>query len=378
MKLRKSLADGTWGKPDPMPEGGGGGEGGRGTGRVGRMLSSSSSEVPLTRANWGMPKTIPEPEALCPLANPLSPPSSSVLSPTPTITSTLSSLHSDVSSLISASLSSSSSSRPAPLHGGAVRSPAFGAPLDHHHPISHTPHNGPGMEVVQMNSDQHTISYYTGQAVPSPASSQPSPYAPPTVDSSPAHSLFQGAVGSPASGVSSPASSLNVGVVVSDGGRASFSLTPASDAVSSMFGNTSTDFIHSFSSVPPYQGSIPNHQGSIPDRRCQVPPFQHQSMAGHDSIPSPPDQNQNGDELLERLLTEASSEIDCNSVASGPGEIRYYNADVTTGGMVTPPPNSHHVMSGDVTVATTSAGQFVGVGAEAGNQDIMEILSQFS
>ena len=408
VKLRKSLADGTWGKPDPVPPPKK--EGGSNKHRqLMAELSSSSMESPLPRSTWGMPETFPpDPEE----EQGTSPPPS--LSPAPTVTSTLSSLTSDRSSSMLTQVQG---------NGSGVPQYAFNRATPNATPTP-CPELAPGaaqshLDNLQVNSEQHTIAYYTpgSQAAPSPASSHASPYPQPVA--SPSHSLFYGAdTGSgPNSAVSSPAPSSGVGMyysaspsssLVSEASRfhgsntsydqrsvssqqqqQNFSLIPPGVAMTSLFGKTSTeDFSfqaqqqHGGGQVP-FQQQVnvpPAHSHADDTELCQI--LDHLDSMESDQSPR---SLSNQDAILDQLIHDAGpsslqdsqqqnspyqdSHLQDSRQQAGVGsEIRYYDVDVHT--------SSHHVMSGDVQVMGHSSGR---VGEQAGgNSDIMEILSQFS
>lgn len=217
---------------------------------------------------------------------------------------------------------------------------------------------------------------------------------------SPAHSLLQSSmdVRSPNSTMSSPRSS---GVSassqspssryydihgpnkrkalqdpVSDGSYTSFAPQAPQAAIEYTFRNGTTDSVPSLftqqqqfpfqnPSIPPGQ-SLPNstslHQhgmGMIPDT-ADLDPELSEIMT---NLASPvPDVH--GDEILEQLLKEASE--------TG-SEIMYYDETDS---------RDHVTMSGDVTVSASNLVHMVeqqnGQGNSAGNQDVLEILSQFS
>lgn len=335
VKLRKSLADGTWGLPD-----------------------------------------IVDPESVVmspPLLPARSPPCQPELSPAPTVQSTLSSYNS-ASSVPSYSQALSESGQQVP-------------PVDPSH---------------FGGSDQHTISYYSSSsAAPSPASTHTSlptsdhthsrPRSPYSAVSSPASSGM-GVVSSlsPSSSFMSSATSVQRGVKrktmssIDSVDSMGFSTRAPGAAIASIFGNSSTNFLPNFSEVPFQSTQVPVPNQSLPDQYNNsfqaMPPASvanndselGQILDHFDSIPSTHIQNQNGDEILQQCLTEPPR--------VGSGEIRFYDSDhasndCVNGHMISA---SHHMMSGDVTVSASAAGQFLGTGEQQNGTDIMEILSQFS
>jgi hypothetical protein len=147
-----------------------------------------------------------------------------------------------------------------------------------------------------------------------------------------------------------------------------FSLAAPGSAIASTFRNASTNFPPSFAEVPFQSTQVPIPNQSLPNQ-SPVPPASMDtseselsqilgSLAGS--------QKQNGDDILQRLLTNPSK-TSCE-------EIMYYDSGAGESHVISA---SHHTVSGDVTVSN-GAGQYLGTGDQQNGTEIMEILSQFS
>ena len=339
VQLKKSLADGTWGLPDIVDP------------------ASVVMSPPLLPTNSSH--------------------SSQRYSPTPTVQSTLSS---SFKSPVSTTLPSISRTSSDSIMAGQA------PPVD------------------LGNSDQHAIAYYysSSSAASSPASTHISLHPPPTSDH--AHSQLHNYadVRSPNNSYSAMSSPTSTGVVSSlspsssfmssatsiqrplkrkiapgydSAGKTDFSLAAPGVAITSMFGNTSTDFPPNFSEVPFQNTQVPVPSQPLPD---QYSSSFHQSV-----LPSDVDKDSELSEILDHFhsvpnTTQTQNQNGDNSLQLisklNPGEIQYYNSDSNSDHLISA---NHHMMTGDVTV---SANQYMETGTtdQQNGTDIMEILSQFS
>lgn len=360
VKLRKSLADGTWGTPDLEPD-------------------SVVMSPPL------MPVRSPSATGQC-QGRPVHSPTPSTLSNSSATSGATPSLktHHPVDHTHHPASSATSTGELIPCYSTIPLSVDVCSPASSHAPLQGPP-SKPGHSLLSYGDVRSPGS----SAVPSPASSVMASSLSPA-PSSLSGSLSRGSL----KRKSAPGFEAE-----------SFSFKPPHAAIASTFGNTSTNFLTGFAQVP-FQDSVPSQfqqdchaqvpfQDSIPsqfqrDHLSEITPPTSVIGSGMDttdselseilenfdsnSIPGSQILNQNGDEVLQQLIMGGSPNPSTE-------EIRYYgSADVSNGHMISA---THHMMSGDVTVS--AAGQYLagqqqnsGDVINAGNSsDIMEILSQF-
>lgn len=340
VKLRKSLADGTWGLPD-----------------------------------------IVDPESVVQSPPLLPPPSQRVYSPTPTVQSNLSSFKSPASTAppsVSRAPSDSILGQAAHLGNSDQHaityynssSPAASSPASTHISLHAPP-----------TSDHAHSQLHNYTDVRSPNNSYSAVSSPTSSGMGVVSSL------SPASSFMSSTTSIQRPVKRKDApgfdsaGNTGFSMTAPDVAIASTFGNTSTNFPPNFSEVPfqqqktqipvpceslsgQYSGSF-NHQPVLPinvDNDSEL----SEILDHFDSVPSTMQtQGQDGNNFLQNI----------NISKMNPGEIQYYDSDASSDHLISA---NHHMMTGDVMVSGSAVSQFMGTADQQNGTDIMEILSQFS